>query len=91
MIFSIKNKDELKDLEELEHLQSKVRQVGLVEKLGEQGYHYDIKELLEPITKTVTDSNQNLPEETKSKTKAIKNLDETNNYVKFLELMKKMK
>ena len=54
MIYSIKNKDEFKDLEESEDLQSKVKQVRLVEKLGKQGFHYDIKEVLERITKAVT-------------------------------------
>ena len=47
MIYSIKNEDELKDLE---NLQSKVKQVRLIETLGKQGYHYDMKELIEPIT-----------------------------------------
>ena len=45
MIYPMKIEDELKDLRELEDLQSKVNQVRLVEKLGKQGYHYDIKEL----------------------------------------------
>ena len=89
MIYAIKNKDDLKDLEELDNLQSKVKQVRLVEKLGKQGYHYDLKELFEPITKAVTDSNQKLLEETKSNTKAIENLDESNKYIKTLELMNK--
>ena len=70
-------------------LHSKVKEVRLVEKPGKQGFHYDTKQLLEPITKAVTDSNQKLPEETKSLTKAIKNLDESNRYVKTLESMNK--
>jgi len=61
----------------------------LVEKLGKQGYHYDIKELFEPITKAVTHTNQRILEESKSNTKAIGNLDESNKYVKILESMKK--
>ena len=71
-----KNKDELKNLEELEDVQSKVKQVRLVEKLGKQGFHYDVNELVAPITKAVTHSNQKLLEETKSNTKAIENLEE---------------
>ena len=35
-------------------LQSKVKQSRLVEKIGKQGFHLDTKELIEPITKTVT-------------------------------------
>ena len=89
MIYSLKTKDELKDLVELDDLQSKVKQVRLVEKLGKQGFHYDVKELFEPITKTLTDTSQKLLAETKSNTKAIENLDESNKYVRTLELMNK--
>ena len=72
-------------MKELDDLQSKVKPVRLVEKLGKQGYHYDIKEPLEPITKTLTNTSQNLLQETKSNTKAIENLDETNKCVTTLE------
>ena len=67
--------------------QSKVKQVGLVEKLAEQIFHYDRKELFEPITKAVTDSNQKLLEETESIPKAIEALDESIVPVKTLELL----
>ena len=63
MIYAIKNEDQIQDREELDDLQSKVKQVGLVEKLGKQGYHYDMKELFEPITKTLTDTHQKIIEE----------------------------
>ena len=43
----------MKDLEELDDLQSKVKQIRLVEKLGKQGYHYDIKERFEPTTNSI--------------------------------------
>ena len=46
-------KDDLKDLEELDDLQSKLKQVRLVEKLGKQGYLYDVKEVFEPLTDTL--------------------------------------
>ena len=74
---SIKNKEDFKGLEELEDLQLKVEQVRLVEKLSKQGYQYDIKELFEPFKKVVADSDQKLPEETKSNTKAKENPDES--------------
>ena len=74
-------KYDLKDLEDIDDLQSKVKQVRLVKKLGKQGYRYDLKELFEPITKPVTDSNRKLLEDTKSKTKAIENLEESNKYI----------
>ena len=84
-----KKNDELKDLEELDDLQSNVKQVRLVQKLGKQGFHYDVRELLEPITKPVTASNQKLLEESKSTTKAIMEVDESKKDIKFLESTKK--
>ena len=48
----------MKDLKELDDPLSKVKQVRLVEKLGKQNYQNDVKELFEPITKAVTDSNR---------------------------------
>ena len=89
MIDSIKSKDDIKDLEELADLQSKIKQVGLFEKFGKQGYHYDIKELFEPITIAVTDTSQNLLEKSKSTAKVIEELDESDLHVKALELMNK--
>ena len=76
-------------MEELDDLQSNVKQVRLVEELGKQGFHYDIKVLFEPITKAVTDSNQKLLEESKSTTNAIMELDESNKYGKTLESINK--
>ena len=59
MIFSIKYKFEIENKEEIENLQSKVKQVRLVENLGQQGFSYDVKELFELITKVARDKNQN--------------------------------
>ena len=55
-------KDIIKELEELDDLQPNVKQVRLVEKLGKQGFHYDVIKLFEPITKTLTDTSQILLE-----------------------------
>ena len=71
-MFAFENKEDLKDLQELEDLQLIVKKVRLVEKLGKQGYHYDIIELVEPITKTLTDTSQKLLQETKSKQKQLR-------------------
>ena len=89
MIFSLKINDKLKDLEELDDLQLKVKQIRLGDKLGKQGFHYDTKQLIEPITKAVTDTSQKILEETKINTKAIESMDESNKYVKALELINK--
>ena len=89
MIFSTKNKYDSKDLDELADLQSIVKQVRLVKKLGKEGFHIDIKELFEPMTKAVTDSNQILLEETKFNREAIEALDESNDPLKALEILTK--
>ena len=86
---SRKIRDNLKDLGELADLQSKVKQVRLVRKFCKQGFHYHMKELFEPITKAVTDTSHKLFEETKSTTKTIEELDESNVHVKVSELMNK--
>ena len=84
-----KIKDDIKDLNELVDLQSKAKQVRWVEKLGKQGFHDYIKEIFEPITKALTDSNQKILEEIKSITKAIEKPDGSNVHVKSLALMNK--
>ena len=54
MIYSIKNKDDIKDLEEKTTLQSQVKQFRLEDRLGKQVFHYDTKQLYKPITNTNT-------------------------------------
>ena len=87
--FSFKEGD-LKDSDELTNSQSQVEQIRLEDKLIKQGFHYDTKKnIFEPTTKAVTDTSQKLVEETKINTKAIEYRDESNKYVKTLELMNK--
>ena len=61
----------------------------MVKKLGTQGFPYHVNELFEPITKTLTDTNQKQPEETRFNTRALEDLDGSNKYVETLESMKK--
>ena len=89
MIYWVKNRDYLKNLEQLPDLQSKVKQVRFIEKLSKQSFHYDIKEVFEPISKLFTDTSQKLLDETKSTTREIEELDESNVPVKAFELSKK--
>ena len=86
MITSIKNKVDFKDSEELSSLQSQIKQTRLEDRLRKLGFHYDAKQLLEPITKTLTSTNQNLLDETRFNTKAIEKLGESNVFVKASEL-----
>ena len=53
MIYGIKYKDEVRDLEGIDDLQTKVKQVRLVERLGKHGFHYNIKR---PIAKLLVPS-----------------------------------
>ena len=53
-----------------------MKRVILVEKLGKQGFHHDVKILFVPITKTLPDTSKYLLEEAKSNTKALMELDE---------------
>ena len=80
-------KDDLKDLDELPYLQSKVKQVRLAGKLCKQCFRFDMKELFEPISNAVRDSNQKILEETRTTTKAIEGLDELNFHKKAFESM----
>ena len=77
-IFSNKSKEDLKDSEKLTDVQSKVKILRLVEKTGRQGFHCHTRERFELVTKAVTDTSEKKLEETKSNTKAIEELDESN-------------
>ena len=84
--YNKKNEVDLKDLDELANVQSNAKQIRLVGKLSKKSFHYNTKRTVEPITKAVTDTSQNLHEETKSTKNAIEELDESNVHVKLLEL-----
>ena len=86
MTHAMKNNVDLKDLEGLQDLKSRIKQVRLLEKLGKQGFHYDVKEIFEPITKTVADISQKIIEKTKSTTKPIEELHESNVYANPFQL-----
>ena len=78
MLYSIKNVEDLKNLNELVSLQNQLSEVRLRHKLGEQNYHEDTKKLFKAMTdvkKTLTDNSIII-------NKAIENLNE-----KILELM----
>ena len=60
MLYSIKNVEDLKDLNELVMLQDQVKAVKLQDKLGEQNYHRKSKKLFEPVTKSLENTSQNI-------------------------------
>ena len=60
MLFPIKNREDLKNLNELVSLQNQVKVVKLQDKLGEQNFHEDIKKVFEPVTKSLKNTSENL-------------------------------
>ena len=53
MLFPIKNREDLEKLNELVSLQNQVKTVRLQEKLGEQNFREDSKEVYEPLTNKI--------------------------------------
>ena len=58
MIYSIRNKDGLGELEELVELKSKIKQLPS-EKKDKHGFHYDTKGIFEPIIEEITKQAKN--------------------------------
>ena len=60
MLYSIKDREDLEKLNELVSLQDQVKTVRLQDKLGEQNFHENIKKLLEPVTKSIENTSQDI-------------------------------
>ena len=86
MLYSIKNREDLENLEELASLQNQVKVVRLQDRLGEQNFHEDMKKVFEPVTKSLANTTENLTKvitETSIKNNlAIENIND-----KLLEIM----
>ena len=86
MLFPIKDREDLENLNELASLQDQVKAVRLQDKLGKQNYHEDMKKVFEPVTKSLEKTSQDITKtitESSMKNKqAIENLDN-----KLLEIM----
>ena len=86
MFYSIKDREDLENLNELVSLQDQVKTVRLQEKLGKQNFHEDMKKVFEPVTKSLENASQDITKtitETSVKNnQAIENLDN-----KLLEIM----
>ena len=87
MLFSIKDREDLENSNELVSLQDQVKVVRLQDKLGNKNFHEDIKKVFEPVTKSLENTSENL---TKAITEtSIKNnlaIENINN--NLLEIMK---
>ena len=86
MLFPIKDREDSKDLDELESLQSQVKVVRLQDKLGKQNFHEDMKKVFEPVTKSQENTSQDITKTiTETSIKNNKALEKLNN--KLLEEM----
>ena len=79
MLYSIKDREDLKNLEELISLENQVKVVKLQDKLGKQNFHENLKKVFEPVTKSLENTSENLTKaitETSIKNNlAIKNIN----------------
>ena len=86
MLYSIKDREELENLEEINSLENQVKVVKLQDKLGKQNFHEDMKKVFEPVTKSIENTSQNITktitESSITNNKAIENLNK-----KLLEIM----
>ena len=86
MLFPIKNREDLQNLNEAVSLQNQVKVMRLQEKLGKQNFHEDLREVFEPITESLENTSdkitKTITEHSINNNKAIENLNE-----KILELM----
>ena len=87
MLFSIKDREDLENLNDLVSLRKQVKAVRLQDKLGKQNFHEDMKKVFEPVTKSIDDVSE---EVTKTVTDtSIKNkqaIEDLNN--KLQEILK---
>ena len=86
MLYAIKNNDDLEKLKELASLQDQVQAVTFQDKLGKQNFHEDMKEVFEPVTKSLENTSQDITktitESSINNNQAIENLNN-----KLLEIM----
>ena len=79
MLYSIKDREDLENLNELVSLQNQVKTVRLQGKLGKQNFHEDMKKVFEPVTKSLEQTSQDitktLTESSMTNNKAIENLN----------------
>ena len=86
MLFSIKDREDLENLEELVSLENQVKVVKLQDKLGKKNFHEDIKKVFEPVTKSIENTSQDITKTiTETSLKINQALENLNN--KLLEIM----
>ena len=86
MLYSIKDREDLENLEELVSLQTQVKVVTLQDKLGKQNFHEDMKKVFEPVTKSLETTSQDI-RKTITETSMKNNQAVENSNNKLLEFM----
>ena len=86
MLYSIKDREDLENLNELASLQDQVKAVRLQDKLGKQNFHGNMKKVFEPVTKSHENTSQDITKTiTESSIKNNQAIENLNN--KLLEIM----
>ena len=60
MLYAIKDREDLENLNELVSLQDQVKVDKLQDKFGKQNFHEDMKKVFEPVTKSLENTSENL-------------------------------
>ena len=60
MLYSIKDREDLENLNELVSLQDQVKTVRLQDKLGKHNFHEEMKKVFEPVTKSLENTSQDI-------------------------------
>ena len=60
MLYSIKDREDLKNLEELVSLENQVKVVKLQDELGKENFHKNLKKVFEPVTKSLDNTSETL-------------------------------
>ena len=80
MLYSIKDREVLENLEQLVSLENQVRALTLQDKLGKQNFHEDKKKVFKPVTKSLENTSQDITktitETSIENNKAIEHLNE---------------
>ena len=86
MLYSIKDREDLENINELVSLQYQVKTVRLQDKLGKQNFQEDMKKVFKPVTKSLENTSQDIiktiTETSLENNQAIENLNN-----KLLEIM----
>ena len=86
MLYSIKDREDLENLDELISLQDQIKVVRLQDKLGKQNFHEDMKKVFEPVTKSLENTSEEITKTiTESSVKNNQAIENLNN--KLLEIM----